>query len=598
MRLAVRRLGLLAALLGGLAPVGLAALAVPARADVPANAPFKEQKPHATWSDEGYRLNNNMTAAATPGSQTIWAFSYRNWGVESNQSVTPGVTPIPVKAFPYVGRRYPKHLTYAKLRFLRSGFRTLVVPAPGLHVAAAYKIWLDGHSTEVTVQVNNHGLASVGRNIGQITFYFSKFDVWQISKNHYAFTLKGPQLINGNVHLLSALRWLVHHHPPGSHSSYLSRHANLSEVDFGWEIASTGGTSQDFDVTGYSLSSAMKAPVKLPQPAADGNAAQGWALVAGIAGVFVALFLVTLLLFGRFDRANQGRVLSTMFAKYGPRNEPAAPAAPPVNQGAVATVAVTAVTRVMRPVTQDRLAKRLDLAGSARKPAEWAVLGVCLVVGLALTLSIITSYFFIGILGGVVVGWLAMRMSLSLRILRRRAAFSDQLPDMLQLIASTLQAGFSLPQAMDAVIRQENQPAAGEFSRALAEARIGVDLDVALEAAANRMDSDDLRWTVMALRIQQGVGGNLAEVLLTIADTIRERAYLRRQVRALSAEGRLSAYVLIALPIVVAIWLFVSSATYMRPLYTTPLGELLLGGAAFLLLLGSFWMNRTIKVEV
>ncbi len=157
------------------------------------------------------------------------------------------------------------------------------------------------------------------------------------------------------------------------------------------------------------------------------------------------------------------------------------------------------------------------------------------------------------------IGWLAMRLSLSIRILRRRATFSDQLPDMLQLIASTLQAGFSLPQALDAVIRQENQPAAGEFSRALAEARIGADLDIALEAVAIRMDSDDLRWTVMAIRIQQGVGGNLAEVLLTIADTIRERAYLRRQVGALSAEGRLSAYILVALPIVVATWLFVSS---------------------------------------
>jgi Flp pilus assembly protein TadB len=578
-----------------LASVGL--LAAAAYAGVPPNAPFHKDGPSAEWKNQGYVLNNNMTAAATPGSQTIWAFSYRNWGVESNQSVTPGVTPIPVKAFPYVGRQYPNHPAYAKLRFLRSGFKTSVVPAPGLHVAAAYEIWLNGHSTEVTIQVNNHGLASVGRPIGQITFYFSKFDVWQISKNHYAFTLKGPQLINGNVHLLSALRWLVHHHPLGSHDSYLSRHANLSEVDFGWEIASTGGTSQDFDVTGYSLSVAMKVPVKLPQ-AAGGSAGQGWALVAGVAGVFAALFLITILLLGRFERANQGRTLASMFERYGPRSESAAPAAPPVNQGVVATVAVGAMSRVMRPVTHDRLAKRLDLAGSSRKPAEWAVLGACLVVGIGLSLSIITSYFAIGILGGVVIGWLAMRMSLSLRILRRRAAFSDQLPDMLQLIASTLQAGFSLPQAMDAVIRQENQPAAGEFSRALAEARIGVDLDVALEAAANRMDSDDLRWTVMAIRIQQGVGGNLAEVLRTIADTIRERAYLRRQVRALSAEGRLSAYILVALPIVVAIWLFVSSGTYMRPLYTTALGELLLGLAVFLLLLGTFWMNRTIKVEV
>ena len=226
------------------------------------------------------------------------------------------------------------------------------------------------------------------------------------------------------------------------------------------------------------------------------------------------------------------------------------------------------------------------------------MLGCCLGVGIAAALSLVTSYVFVGVLGGAIVGWMTMRLSLSVRILRRRAAFSDQLPDLLQLIASTLQAGFSLPQALDAVVRQADQPAAEEFSRALAEARIGADLDSGLDAIASRMDSDDLRWTVMAIRIQQGVGGNLAEVLLTIAETIRERAYLRRQVSALSAEGRLSAYVLIALPLVVATWLFVSSPTYMRPLYTTAGGDFLLILATGLLVVGTFWMRRVIKVEV
>jgi Flp pilus assembly protein TadB len=486
---------------------------------------------------------------------------------------------------------------------MRSSFSEAMVPVSSLQAAAVYQIWLDHHTVEVTVQVNNQGLPHQGvppvaHHIGLFFFNLSYFDVWQIDKAHYAFTLRGQQRVGGAIHLLSALRWLINNPHGKGGNGYLSRHTTtLSEVDFGWEIASTGGTSQELDVQRYSLTSALKIPVKLPA-AASGGTAQGWALAAGVGGVFVALFLITLLLFGRFDRANQGRVLSTMFARYGPRHEPEAQASPPVNQGVVATAAVSAATRVMSPAAQDRLARRLDIAGSSRKPAEWVVLGVCLAIGIAITLSIATSYFLFGILGGLAIGWLAMRMTLSLRIMRRRATFSDQLPDMLQLIASTLQAGFSLPQAIDAVIRQENQPAAGEFSRALAETRIGADLDVALEAVANRMDSDDLRWTVMAIRIQQGVGGNLAEVLLTIADTIRERSFLRRQVRALSAEGRLSAYILVVLPIVVATWLFVTNRAYMRPLYTTPLGELLLAGAAGLLLLGAFWMQRTIKVEV
>ena len=112
------------------------------------------------------------------------------------------------------------------------------------------------------------------------------------------------------------------------------------------------------------------------------------------------------------------------------------------------------------------------------------------------------------------------------------------------------------------------------------------------------MESDDLHWTVMAIRIQQGVGGNLAEVLLTIANTIRERAAMRRQVRALSAEGRLSAYILVALPIIVAAWLFITNGAYMRPLYTTTMGEILLGFAVALVVIGALVMRKMIKVEV
>jgi len=319
-----------------------------------------------------------------------------------------------------------------------------------------------------------------------------------------------------------------------------------------------------------------------------------------VAAVFVAIFVLALLMLGKFSRAGRERALSGMFNKYGPRHQtaPRQKEPEPESTGRVATAAVSAVNSLMTSGTQERLARRLDLAGMTRKPAEWALFGGCLGVLIAATLSLVTSYVLLGVLAGAVIGWLSMRMSLSVRILRRRAAFSDQLPDILQLIASTLQAGFSLPQALDAVVREQGPPAAGEFSRALAEARIGAKLEDGLEAVAIRMESDDLHWTVMAMRIQQGVGGNLAEVLHTIATTIRERAAMRRQVRALSAEGRLSAYILVALPLIVATWLFISSATYMRPLYTTTFGEVMLVLATALLVIGALWMHRVIKVEV
>src|SRR5262249_29646685 len=235
---------------------------------------------------------------------------------------------------------------------------------------------------------------------------------------------------------------------------------------------------------------------------------------------------------------------------------------------------------------------------SERKPAEWVLIGVggCALLAIALTLA--TGNILIGGLGGLLIGWLGMHVTLSVRVGRRRGAFGGQLPDMVRLIAGSLESGLSLPQAVDAVVREGTQPSAGEFSRALAEARIGADLEDALNRVAGRMDSTDLRWTVMAIRIQREVGGNLAEVLRTTVGTMRERAYLRRQVSSLSAEGRLSAYILIALPIVIGAWFFYSDPSYMRPLYTTLAGLVMLVGCGALIVVGAFWTRKLIKIEV
>jgi len=181
---------------------------------------------------------------------------------------------------------------------------------------------------------------------------------------------------------------------------------------------------------------------------------------------------------------------------------------------------------------------------------------------------------------------------------RRRTAFDEQLPNVLQLVAGSLQTGMSLSQALDAVVREDAQPASGEFARALGEARLGVNLDIALDGVADRLNSADLRWVIMTIRIQRETGGNLAEVLRNTVATMRERAYLRRQVRSLSAEGRLSAYVLLALPFVVAGWLLYSNPTYMHPLFSTVFGVLMLVISCVLVVIGALWMRRLINVEV
>jgi Flp pilus assembly protein TadB len=323
-----------------------------------------------------------------------------------------------------------------------------------------------------------------------------------------------------------------------------------------------------------------------------------WSLVAGIAALFAGLFLLVLTGLRSAVRVGQARDLADRIGQYGPQQSAEVATDESAATSRVGRAAQDVTKRLMPPATQERLAERLDLAGVARKPTEWALLGACLGVVIAAGLSLVTSYVLLGVLAGALIGWLTMRVSLSMRIVRRRVAFGEQLPDTLQLLASALRAGFSLAQSVDAVVREDTQPIAGEFSRALSEVRLGGNLEDGLDAVANRMDSDDLHWTVTAIRIQQGVGGNLAEILLTIAGTIRERAFLRRQVRALSAEGRLSAYVLIALPVLIGIWLFVSAPQYMRPLYTTPEGQFILIAAIVAVVLGALWMRKMIKIKV
>ena len=208
-------------------------------------------------------------------------------------------------------------------------------------------------------------------------------------------------------------------------------------------------------------------------------------------------------------------------------------------------------------------------------------------VGLTLALAI-----------GATLGAVVPTVVLRFLATRRARAFERILPDVLMLVATSLRSGFGLAQALDAVARDAAEPAAKEFSRALAETRIGTDITDALDHLAARMDSTAMRWTVMAMRIQRDVGGNLAETLMTTARTLRERESLRRQVSTLSAEGRLSAYILIALPIGVLFYMLLVNRDYISLLWTTLLGLLMLGGAAVMLVIGVFWMRRVVRIEV
>jgi tight adherence protein B len=189
------------------------------------------------------------------------------------------------------------------------------------------------------------------------------------------------------------------------------------------------------------------------------------------------------------------------------------------------------------------------------------------------------------------------RLLVKFKVGRRQAAFADQLDDSLQLMASSLRAGHSLLRAVDAVSQDAASPTAEEFARIVNETRVGRDLSDSLDEVAERMGSDDFTWVAQAIAIHREVGGNLAEVLDAVGHTIRERNAIRRQVKALSAEGKLSAIVLGALPFAIMAFISMTNPSYLAKFTQSFMGFGMLGAAVVLMVIGMFWLKKTVAIR-
>jgi tight adherence protein B len=198
----------------------------------------------------------------------------------------------------------------------------------------------------------------------------------------------------------------------------------------------------------------------------------------------------------------------------------------------------------------------------------------------------------------VVVGAILPRLVLANRVAKREALFLAQLPDVLQLLSGSLQAGYGFMQAIDAVAKEASPPASTEFSRVLAESRLGMPVEDALNSMADRVGGEDFRWVVLAINIQRQVGGNLAALLSTVAATLREREMVRRQIKVLSAEGRLSAIILVALPFFLAGYISIVNPGYLKVMFEETIGKIMIAGGIVLMGIGILWMRKIIKIDV
>ncbi|RLV56674.1 type II secretion system protein F [Aeromicrobium phragmitis] len=190
-----------------------------------------------------------------------------------------------------------------------------------------------------------------------------------------------------------------------------------------------------------------------------------------------------------------------------------------------------------------------------------------------------------------------VKVLVSARVARQRRRFADQLPAALQMMAASLRAGHSFARSLDVVARESEEPMSTEMARAVNEHRLGRDLVEALDDIAVRMDYPDFAWVAGAVGSQRETGGNLNEILDQVAETIRERAHLRQHVRSLSAEGRLSALILMVLPLLLGAYYLVASPDLMQAFTATLIGKLLLLLSAIGYAAGGLWMRSVVKVE-
>jgi tight adherence protein B len=243
------------------------------------------------------------------------------------------------------------------------------------------------------------------------------------------------------------------------------------------------------------------------------------------------------------------------------------------------------------------LREQLERAGLPLRPVEYIYLHLVVVFGLSLIALLLTGNGLLAIIIALVtifvpIFWLQSRVD------QRRRHFDDQLPEILNLLAGSLRVGWGMQQAIGLVTEQMAPPASVEFKRVLTEARLGLSVEEALEKMADRLGSEEFRWVVTAINIQREVGGNLAEVLDIVAQTMRARAELRRHIKALTAEGRLSGIILLALPFVELLVLLTVNPTYMAGMFSHPLGWTIALVGVVLMIVGTIWLRKALAVEV
>src|SRR6476469_10893839 len=330
-------------------------------------------------------------------------------------------------------------------------------------------------------------------------------------------------------------------------------------------------------------------------------------LIAGVAALAIILIAVGIATSG-------GSGISDRLARYASTAQPETAKASG-GQGVADLISQSQALASLNRVVEQRdfganLARDIARADLKLKPSEFLLIWAGTVIGIPLAMLLLSPLLptlgnpLFLLIGGFI-GFLLPRFWLGRRKSGRLGAFNKQLPDTITLIANALRAGSSFLQAIELVVRESRPPISTEFARVIREVNLGLPFDQALENMVRRVRSDDLELMATAISIQHQVGGNLAEILDSIAYTIRERIRIKGEIRTLTAQQRLSGYVVAGLPIGLAAFLFVAAPKFMDPMFYNPPGILGLPAGVVILMFGGFMMflgflaiRRIVDIEV
>jgi tight adherence protein B len=387
---------------------------------------------------------------------------------------------------------------------------------------------------------------------------------------------------------------------------FVSPISTPGDVEFEISYPGVESTGQVFAVSGFATTTTAGAVVTtttLP-PAAPTSVIESGAafdrstlILIAAGGLGLTLFLFVVILFGREEDEGGSRFAKRLQA-YGRRTRPLEDEKKPFLERLpiLKRFSQAAEEEVRRRGMMSGVNAALEQANLPLTAGE----AIMAMIGLSAVIGIFFSIFS-GLLTGLitfVISILFFAAFINFAGSREKKRFEKQLPDTLTLLSTSLRAGYSLLQAIEAVAQEAPDPTAREFSRAVAETRLGRSVPDALQGIVDRTQSEDFEWAVMAIEIQREVGGNLAEVLQTVADTMLARNRLKGEIRALTAEGRLSAIVIGALPIFMGGFLWFTNRGYLQPLLDETVGVIAIGVGVLLMLGGFLWLKKIVDIEV